>query len=81
MLRISFAFIIIHHHVSVSAALRATIFVLQGSLWLARRMSLAGGILGNAGDLKHNSARLHNGNPILGRTFTGTHTGLGGLLR
>ena len=41
---------------------------------------LAGNILGNAGDLKQNAAGLHNGNPVFGRAFTGTHTGLGGLL-
>ena len=41
---------------------------------------LAGGILGNAGDLKENAARLHDGNPIFGESpFTGTRAGLGGL--
>ena len=34
----------------------------------------------NTGDLKHDSAGLNNGNPILGSTFTGTHSGFSGLL-
>ena len=35
--------------------------------------------LGDARDLEHDPARLDYRDPVLGRTLTGTHTGLGGL--
>ena len=41
---------------------------------------LAGDIFGDAGDLKHDTAGLNNGNPILRGALTGTHTGLSRLL-
>jgi hypothetical protein len=37
--------------------------------------------LGDAGDLEHDPARLHDGDPALGVPLTGPLTGLGGLLR
>ena len=41
---------------------------------------LARGLFRNAGNLEQDAAGLHNGNPVLGRTLTGTHSGLSGLL-
>ena len=41
---------------------------------------IAGDIFGDAGDLKHDTAGLNNGNPILRGALTGTHTGLSRLL-
>ena len=40
--------------------------------------SLASDLLGDTSDLKHNTLGLHHGNPVLRRTFTGTHSGVGG---
>ena len=40
--------------------------------------SLAGGLLGDTSNLEHNTLGLHHGNPVLRRTFTGTHSGVGG---
>src|SRR5215210_7896535 len=37
--------------------------------------------LGNAGELEHHAAWLHDGDPVLGRAFTRAHAGLGRLLR
>ena len=34
---------------------------------------LTGDLLGNAGDLEHDTAGLDNGNPVLGSALTGTH--------
>ena len=42
--------------------------------------SLAGDILGDAGDLKHHAAGLDHGHPVLGGALTGAHAGLGRLL-
>ena len=36
----------------------------------------AGGLLSDAGDLKHNAARFYHGYPVLQGAFSGTHTGL-----
>src|SRR4051794_10316883 len=41
---------------------------------------LAGEILGDAGQLEHDFARLDHGDPPLGVAFAGTHPGLGRLL-
>src|SRR5690554_2766844 len=41
---------------------------------------LAGERLVDASDLEEHAARLDVGDPPLGRTLTGTHAGLGGLL-
>ena len=76
MERISFAFI------SFTACLGIRLaddLRLAGQLVAGKAQSLARGLLGDARDLEHDPARLDYRNPVLGRTLTGTHTGLSGL--
>jgi hypothetical protein len=53
---------------------------LQGQLVAGQTERLTGSLFGNAGNLEHDTAGLHDSNPVLGGTFTGTHTGIGRLL-
>ena len=46
----------------------------------SQTQSLTGGLFRHAGDLEQDAAGLHNGNPVLGGTLTGTHSGLSRLL-
>src|SRR4051794_41466499 len=54
---------------------------LHGQLVDRAAERLTGGLLVRERDLEHDAARLHVGDPPLGRTLTGTHAGLGRLLR
>ena len=76
--RISEAFITLHPPL-LPFLLQRTLHLI-GSLWLARRICLAGQLLRNAADFKHHSARFYNGNPVFGRTFTRTHSGFSRFL-
>src|SRR5699024_6983566 len=53
---------------------------LDGQLVAGQTERLAGNFFRHAGDLEHDAAGLHDGDPELGRTLTGTHAGLGRLL-
>src|SRR5213080_3120793 len=52
-----------------------------GQLAAGQAHRLTGEVLWNAGQLEDDSARLYNRDPALGRALTGTHAGLGRLLR
>ena len=78
MERISFAFILFTTVLRLVALL--DYLGLDGQFVAGKAESLTGGLFGNACDLKHHSAGLDDCDPVLGGAFTGTHTGLGGLL-
>ena len=52
----------------------------RGSLWMARRRASRASASVTPDDLEQDATRLDVGDPPLGRTLTGTHAGLGGLL-
>ena len=55
-------------------------FALDGELVRREAHGLLGDGLLNTADLEHHAAGLDDGDPVLGRAFTGTHAGLGRLL-
>src|SRR5699024_10432192 len=79
ILRISLAFILFTYFLNFQV-LALHDLALDGQLVAGQAQGLAGDFLGHAGDLEHDAAGLDDGNPVLGGTLTGTHTGLSGLL-
>src|SRR4051812_21410222 len=53
----------------------------DGQLVAGEAHRLARQLLVHAGELEHDAARLHDGDPALGRALAGAHAGLGRLLR
>src|ERR1700754_2958778 len=56
-------------------------FRLHRKLVAGEAQRFARQLLGDAGELEHDLARLHHGDPALGVALAGTHAGLGRLLR
>ena len=55
-------------------------FALDGQLVHSQAQCLTSSCLIDICQLEQNAAGLHDCNPVLGRAFTGTHSGLSGLL-